>query len=83
VAIEGAIALALSSTAVVVRVLRDLGRTLTQLGRVAIAILLVQDIAVGPLLVLAKALGGGMTVDAGFAVSHVGTVVAIAVGCCC
>jgi CPA2 family monovalent cation:H+ antiporter-2 len=43
-------ALALSSTAVVLQVLRDLGRTLTQLGRVAIAILLVQDVAVGPLL---------------------------------
>jgi CPA2 family monovalent cation:H+ antiporter-2 len=50
-------ALALSSTAVVLRVLHDLGRTLTQLGRVAIAILLVQDVAVGPLLVLTKALG--------------------------
>ena len=50
-------ALALSSTAVVLQVLRELGRTLTQLGRVAIAILLVQDIAVGPLLVLIKALG--------------------------
>ena len=60
VAVEGAIviggALALSSTAVVLRVLRDLGRTLTQLGRIAIAILLVQDVAVGPLLVLTKAL---------------------------
>jgi CPA2 family monovalent cation:H+ antiporter-2 len=50
-------ALALSSTAVVLQVLRDLGRTLTQLGRVAIAILLVQDVAVGPLLVLVGALG--------------------------
>ena len=50
-------ALALSSTAVVLQVLRDLGRTLTQLGRVAIAILLVQDVAVGPLLVLVEALG--------------------------
>ncbi|MGH6905820.1 MAG: cation:proton antiporter [Geminicoccaceae bacterium] len=50
-------ALALSSTAVVLQVLRDLGRTLTQLGRVAIAILLVQDLAVGPLLVLVNALG--------------------------
>jgi K+:H+ antiporter len=49
-------ALAMSSTAIVLRVLHDLGRTLTQLGRVAIAILLVQDIAVGPLLVLTKAL---------------------------
>lgn len=50
-------ALSLSSTAVVLQVLRELGRTLTQLGRVTIAILLVQDIAVGPLLVLIKALG--------------------------
>jgi CPA2 family monovalent cation:H+ antiporter-2 len=50
-------ALALSSTAVVLQVLRDMGRTLTQLGRVAIAVLLVQDVAVGPLLVLIKALG--------------------------
>jgi CPA2 family monovalent cation:H+ antiporter-2 len=50
-------ALALSSTAVVLQVLRDLGRTVTQLGRVAIAILLVQDLAVGPLLVLVEALG--------------------------
>jgi CPA2 family monovalent cation:H+ antiporter-2 len=50
-------ALALSSTAVVLQVLRELGRTLTQLGRIAIAILLVQDIAVGPLLVLIEALG--------------------------
>ena len=51
-------ALALSSTAVVLRVIADLGRTLTQLGRIAIAILLVQDLAVGPLLVLVDALGG-------------------------
>jgi CPA2 family monovalent cation:H+ antiporter-2 len=49
-------ALALSSTAIVLQVLRDWGRTLTQLGRMAIAILLVQDIAVGPLLVLVKVL---------------------------
>jgi monovalent cation:H+ antiporter-2, CPA2 family len=59
--LEGALviggALALSSTAVVLQVLAGLGRTLTQLGRSAIAILLVQDIAVGPLLVLVKALG--------------------------
>ena len=59
--VEGAIivggALALSSTAVVLQVLHDLGRTLTQFGRAAIAILLVQDVAVGPLLVLVGALG--------------------------
>ncbi len=49
-------ALALSSTAVVLQVLRDWGRTVTQLGRMAIAMLLVQDIAVGPLLVLVEVL---------------------------
>jgi len=47
-------ALALSSTAIVLQVLRDWGRTLTQLGRMAIAMLLVQDIAVGPLLVMVE-----------------------------
>ena len=51
-------ALALSSTAVVLQVLADLGRTLTQLGRLAIGILLVQDLAVGPLLVLVNVLSG-------------------------
>jgi CPA2 family monovalent cation:H+ antiporter-2 len=51
-------ALALSSTVVVLQVIADLGRTLTQLGRLAIAILLVQDIAVGPLLVLVNVLSG-------------------------
>ncbi len=52
-------ALALSSTAIVLQVLRDWGRTLTQLGRMAIAMLLVQDIAVGPLLVLVEVLSDG------------------------
>jgi CPA2 family monovalent cation:H+ antiporter-2 len=47
-------ALALSSTAIVLQVLRDWGRTVTQLGRMAIAMLLVQDIAVGPLLVMVE-----------------------------
>ena len=51
-------ALALSSTAVVFQVLSDMGRMLTQLGRLAIATLLVQDLAVGPLVVAANMLGG-------------------------
>lgn len=52
-------ALALSSTAVVFQVLADLGRMLTHLGRLAIATLLVQDLAVGPLVVAANVLGAG------------------------
>ena len=52
-------ALALSSTAVALQVLADLGRMLTQLGRLAIATLLVQDLMVGPLVVAANVLGAG------------------------
>ena len=44
-------ALALSSTAVVFQLLRESGRMTGQLGRSAIAVLLVQDLAVAPMLV--------------------------------
>src|SRR5690606_34193868 len=44
--------LALSSTAIVLQVLTDSRRQSTQVGRLAIAILLLQDFAVVPLLVL-------------------------------
>ena len=47
-------ALALSSTAIVFQVLRQQGQELTQLGYNATAILLVQDLAVGPLLVVVE-----------------------------
>ena len=50
-------ALALSSTALVLQVLSDLGRTITQLGRLAIAILLIQDVLVGPILVMVDTFG--------------------------
>ncbi len=56
-------ALALSSTALVLQVLGDLKRTLSQLGRLAIAILLVQDIAVGPLIIAANLLSAHQTID--------------------
>jgi CPA2 family monovalent cation:H+ antiporter-2 len=50
-------ALALSSTAVVVQLLSDRDEFRTRFGRSAFAILLVQDLAVAPLLVLVLALG--------------------------
>jgi len=53
------VALALSSTALVLKALADRGRTLTQLGRLAIAILLVQDLSVGPILIVVTALAAG------------------------
>lgn len=52
-------AIALSSTVIVVQMLLDRGGLTSRLGRTAFAILLIQDIAVGPLLVMVYALGSG------------------------
>ncbi len=52
-------ALALSSTAIVLRMLVDRGELTSRFGRSCFAVLLVQDMMVGPFLVLALALGGG------------------------
>ncbi len=52
-------ALALSSTAIVLPVLAGLGALNSRLGRMAVAVLLLQDLAVGPLLVLVETLGRG------------------------
>lgn len=51
-------AMALSSTAFVLRMLQDRGEHRTRYGRVAIAILLLQDLAVVPLLALVPLLAG-------------------------
>lgn len=51
--------LALSSTAVVLRVLAERGGITSRFGRTAFTILLMQDLAVGPLLVLVVVLGAG------------------------
>ena len=53
-----AAALALSSTAMVLQLLTERGELTSQAGRSAFAVLLVQDIAVGPLLVVTLVLGG-------------------------
>lgn len=51
-------ALALSSTAVVLQLLSERGELGTQVGRVAFSILLLQDLAVVPLLAIVPVLGG-------------------------
>lgn len=51
-------ALALSSTAVVMQLLSERGELSTRVGRVAFSILLLQDLAVVPLLAIVPALGG-------------------------
>ncbi|XGA08027.1 MAG: monovalent cation:proton antiporter-2 (CPA2) family protein [Wolbachia endosymbiont of Xenopsylla cheopis] len=50
--------LALSSTAIVLQVLQDRGHQATQVGRLSIAVLLLQDFAVVPLIVLLPLLAG-------------------------
>ena len=57
-AVVVAAALTLSSTAMVLQLLAERGELSSQAGRSAFAVLLVQDIAVGPLLVIALVLGG-------------------------
>lgn len=63
VRLEGAIvigaALALSSTAVVMQLLSERRELATRVGRIALAILLLQDLAVVPLIALVPALSGG------------------------
>jgi CPA2 family monovalent cation:H+ antiporter-2 len=51
-------ALALSSTAVVLQVLQESGEKASQVGRLSFAVLLLQDLAVVPLLVLVPLLAG-------------------------
>lgn len=51
-------ALSLSSTAVVLRLLADAGELNSRFGRAAFGVLIMQDLAVGPLLVVVLSLGG-------------------------
>lgn len=51
-------AMSLSSTAVAIKLLQDMGETNTPLGRASIGILIAQDIAVIPMLLIIGGLGG-------------------------
>jgi len=73
-------ALALSSTAVVLQVLIDRGEMASRLGRVCFAVLLLQDLAVVPLLVVVNVLGSGAeALGLALALTSAKAVVAIAV----
>lgn len=52
-------ALALSSTAIVLQVLEERGERLSQVGRVSFSVLLLQDLAVVPLLIIVPILASG------------------------
>jgi CPA2 family monovalent cation:H+ antiporter-2 len=70
--------LAMSSTAVVMQLLEEQGRTAAPIGRVAIAVLLFQDLMVAPVLFLTEMLGRGGDVLLGVAWALVQAVIAIA-----
>jgi CPA2 family monovalent cation:H+ antiporter-2 len=73
------VGLAMSSTAVVMQLLEEQGRTATPLGRVAIAVLLFQDLMVAPVLFGVEILGRGGDVASGLARALLTAVVTIAV----
>lgn len=58
-AILFAFCLALSSTAVSVTVVQDIGESNTKIGRLVIGILIAQDLAVAPMLLIVAGVGGG------------------------
>lgn len=75
-------ALALSSTAVVLQVLSEQGDMLARIGRVGFSILLLQDIAVAPILALVPLLGmegDGLALALGLAVVKAAAAVAVIV----
>jgi len=72
--------LALSSTAIVIQLLSERGEITSRFGRAAFAILLVQDLAVAPFLVVVVALGEGIdAVPAALGLSLLKMVVALVV----
>ncbi len=76
-------ALSLSSTAIVVQLLSDSKRLGSQTGRLSFAILLFQDLAVIPILLLVSMLGkrgeGNILVSAGLALAQAGAAIVIIV----
>jgi monovalent cation:H+ antiporter-2, CPA2 family len=72
------VGLAMSSTAVVMQLLEEQGRTATPLGQVAIAVLLFQDLMVAPALFGGEILARGGDVATGLAIALLQAAVAIA-----
>lgn len=53
--------IALSSTAVAIKILEDVGELRTRAGRVAVGILIAQDLAVVPMMLIVEGMGGHQT----------------------
>lgn len=56
-------AIAVSSTALVIKVLEDIGELRSELGRITIGVLIAQDLAIVPILLFAESLGAGRSLD--------------------
>jgi len=50
---------AVSSTAVAIKILEDIGQLRTRVGRIAVGVLIAQDLAVVPMMLIVASLGGG------------------------
>lgn len=80
---EGAVVagfvMALSSTAVAIKILEDIGEMDSETGRLTLAVLIAQDLAVVPMMLVVRDLSGGGFTIAGFV--QIALAVAFLVGC--
>lgn len=53
----------MSSTAVSLKILEDIGELRTELGRIVVAVMIAQDIAIVPMLILANSWGSGISFE--------------------
>lgn len=72
--------LALSSTAVGIKMLEDVGELRNATGRCAVGVLIAQDLAVVPMLIIVVALGAGEAVDVPALLLKLGLAVVVLVG---
>lgn len=66
---------ALSSTAVAIKILDEIGELRTETGRITIGVLIAQDIAIVPMLIVADNLGGETGISAWTLVPIIGSIV--------
>lgn len=58
-----AFVLTMSSTAVALKILEDIGELRSQLGRIVVAVMIAQDIAIVPMLIMANSWGSGISFE--------------------
>jgi CPA2 family monovalent cation:H+ antiporter-2 len=71
-AMVGGFVMALSSTAVAIKILEDIGELDSDTGRLTIAVLIAQDLAVVPMMLIVRNMSGRMNSDGGGGIGWVG-----------